>query len=73
MLATAVKTDALARYPFSLIPTFFVPIALILHLLSLRTLRRGQRPRREQIVVAASNQSRSSLARRIGNGWVRQA
>jgi hypothetical protein len=44
VLATAVKTDALARYPFSLIPTFFVPIALILHLLSLRGLRRGAAP-----------------------------
>jgi hypothetical protein len=44
VLATAVKTDALARYPFSLIPTFFVPIAFILHLLSLRGLRRGEAP-----------------------------
>ena len=38
------KTDALARYPFSLIPTFFVPIAFILHILSLRGLRRGEAP-----------------------------
>lgn len=33
-------TDALARYPFSLIPTFGVPIALILHGLALRTIGR---------------------------------
>lgn len=44
VLATGVTTDALARYPFSLIPTFFVPIAFILHLLSVRTLRLGAAP-----------------------------
>jgi hypothetical protein len=38
VLATAIKTDALGRYPFSLIPTFFVPLALMLHALSLRAL-----------------------------------
>lgn len=32
----SVTTDALARYPFNLIPTFLVPLALLLHFLSLR-------------------------------------
>jgi hypothetical protein len=35
ILHGAVTTDALARYPFSLIPTFFVPIAVMLHASSL--------------------------------------
>ena len=31
-------TDRLAHYPFSLIPTFFVPLAVILHGYSLRAI-----------------------------------
>jgi len=40
VLATHVTTDRLAVYPFSLIPTFFVPLAFMLHALSLRALAR---------------------------------
>jgi hypothetical protein len=43
VLAGPVTTDALARYPFSLIPTFFVPLAIMLHVTALRGL--GQRPK----------------------------
>ena len=42
-LAGPVTTDRLAQYPFSLIPTFFVPLALILHGFSLRAIRRAAR------------------------------
>ncbi len=38
-----VTTDQLAHYPFSLIPTFFVPLALILHGFSLRAIARTAR------------------------------
>lgn len=38
LLAGAVTTDAMARYPLSLIPTFFVPLALMLHLTIFRKL-----------------------------------
>jgi hypothetical protein len=34
--ASAPTTDALVRYPLSLIPTFFVPVAVMLHLAGLR-------------------------------------
>jgi len=43
IFATHPTTDALARYPFSLIPTFLVPTAIILHALALRELGAGQR------------------------------
>lgn len=39
IFATTPGSDALGRYPFSLIPSFFVPLAMILHFLSLRALR----------------------------------
>jgi hypothetical protein len=39
----AVTTDRLAHYPFSLIPTFFVPLAVILHAFSLRAIRHAAR------------------------------
>ncbi|HEY4395534.1 MAG TPA: hypothetical protein VGP64_15795 [Polyangia bacterium] len=42
-LAGPVTTDRLGHYPFSLIPTFFVPLALILHGFSLRAIARGRR------------------------------
>jgi hypothetical protein len=42
IFATHPTADALARYPFSLIPTFLVPIALILHVLALRRLTAGK-------------------------------
>jgi hypothetical protein len=42
-LATSPSTDAMAAYPFSLIPTFFVPLAVMLHVLGLRRTRRGFR------------------------------
>jgi hypothetical protein len=38
IFATHPTTDVMTRYPFSLIPTFLVPIALILHVLALRML-----------------------------------
>jgi len=38
-LATTPSTDVLALYPFSLVPTFFVPLAIILHLVGLARLR----------------------------------
>jgi hypothetical protein len=34
-LASSPTTDAMALYPFSLIPTFFVPLALMLHAVAL--------------------------------------
>jgi hypothetical protein len=43
LFAGAVTTDRLAHYPFSLIPTFFVPLAVILHAYSLRAIRRAAR------------------------------
>jgi hypothetical protein len=43
IFATHPTTDALARYPFDLITTFLVPIAIILHVLALRQLAGGQR------------------------------
>jgi hypothetical protein len=42
-LAGPVKTDQLGHYPFSLIPTFFVPLALILHGFSLRAIAAARR------------------------------
>lgn len=45
LLAGPVTTDAMARYPLSLIPTFLVPLALMLHLCTFRALRR-ERPGR---------------------------
>jgi hypothetical protein len=42
-LAGPVTTAQLGHYPFSLIPTFFVPLALILHGFSLRAIARGRR------------------------------
>jgi hypothetical protein len=38
VLAGAVTTDGMARYPLSLIPTFLVPVALLLHLSTFRAL-----------------------------------
>ena len=38
VLATSITTDTLAVYPFSLIPTFLVPLAVMLHTLALRKL-----------------------------------
>lgn len=43
IFATHPTTDALARYPFNLITTFLVPIAIVLHALALRQLAAGQR------------------------------
>jgi hypothetical protein len=40
VFASSLRTDALARYPFSLIPTFLVPLAIMLHVLGLRALTR---------------------------------
>jgi hypothetical protein len=45
VFAGAVTTDQLAHYPFSLIPTFFVPLAVILHAFSLRALARARAAR----------------------------
>jgi hypothetical protein len=45
IFAGAVTTDRLARYPFSLIPTFLVPVAVILHGFSLRALARARAAR----------------------------
>jgi len=39
LLAGSVPTDAMTRYPLSLIPTFLVPIALMLHLATFQRLR----------------------------------
>jgi hypothetical protein len=38
-LASSPTTDAVARYPLSLVPTFLVPISIILHVLALRRAR----------------------------------
>jgi hypothetical protein len=43
IFATHPTTDALARYPFNLITTFLVPIAIVLHALALRQLAASQR------------------------------
>ena len=40
-LAGTVTTYPLVHYPFSLIPTFFVPLAVILHAFSLRAIARA--------------------------------
>jgi hypothetical protein len=45
LFATHPTTDSLALYPFSLIPTFLVPIAAILHAVALRRLRDGDSAR----------------------------
>jgi hypothetical protein len=42
IFATHPTTDALARYPFNLITTFLVPIAVVLHALALRRLAARQ-------------------------------
>jgi hypothetical protein len=42
-LAGTVTTYPLVHYPFSLIPTFFVPLAVILHAFSLRAIARVER------------------------------
>jgi hypothetical protein len=47
VFTTHPTTDALARYPFNLITTFLVPIAIVLHALALRQLAavpRGESP-----------------------------
>ena len=41
VLAGDVTTRLMGRFPLSLIPTFFVPLLLILHLISLSRVRRG--------------------------------
>ena len=41
ILAGEVTTELMGRFPLSLIPTFFVPLFLILHLVSLIRLARG--------------------------------
>jgi hypothetical protein len=41
VLAGDVTTRLMGRFPLSLIPTFFVPLLLILHLISLIRVRRG--------------------------------
>ncbi len=43
LLAGAIPTDAMARYPLSLIPTFLVPLALMLHLATFRALATSRR------------------------------
>jgi hypothetical protein len=43
VFAGAIPADALGRYPFSLIPTFFVPLAIMLHVSALRRLRSVER------------------------------
>ncbi len=35
-------TDRMSHYPFSLIPTFLVPVAVVLHAFSLRALARAR-------------------------------
>jgi hypothetical protein len=42
VLAGAIRTDALGRYPFSLIPTFCVPLAVMLHASALGALSRSR-------------------------------
>lgn len=43
LLAGSVPTDAVARYPLSLIPSFLVPLALILHITTFRALATSRR------------------------------
>jgi hypothetical protein len=44
LFATVPSTNALASYPFSIIPTFLVPIAVMMHVAGLRAVARN-RPR----------------------------
>jgi hypothetical protein len=46
VLAGPVTTDVMARYPLSLIPTFLVPLALLLHLCTFRALSANHPDRR---------------------------
>ena len=41
MLAGDATTRPMGQFPLSLIPTFFVPLLFILHLISLSRIRRG--------------------------------
>jgi hypothetical protein len=41
ILAGPVTTDALARYPYSVVPTFLVPLALMLHFIVRKTTTRA--------------------------------
>ena len=41
ILAGDVTTRLMGQFPLSLIPTFFVPFLLILHLISLSRVRKG--------------------------------
>jgi hypothetical protein len=43
LLAGSIPTDGVARYPMSLIPTFLVPIALMLHISAFRALATSRR------------------------------
>jgi len=43
VLAGSIPTDVVARYPLSVIPTFFVPLALMLHLSTFRALATSRR------------------------------
>ncbi|HXU02775.1 MAG TPA: hypothetical protein VN903_17540 [Polyangia bacterium] len=43
LLAGAIPTDVVARYPMSVIPTFFVPLALMLHISTFRALATSRR------------------------------
>jgi hypothetical protein len=43
ILAHGPSTEAMGRFPLSLIPTFFVPLFLILHLIALAQARRSRR------------------------------
>ena len=46
ILAGDVTTRLMGQFPLSLIPTFFVPLLLILHLISLSRKENGNQPRR---------------------------
>ena len=43
VFAGSLPTDAVGRYPLSLIPTFFVPLAILLHLAAMSRLREQRR------------------------------
>jgi hypothetical protein len=53
LLAGSVTTDAVARYPLSIIPTFFVPLALLLHFQTFRALRAATEAPQSTVVPSA--------------------
>ena len=73
ILAGETNTRLMGSFPLSLIPTFFVPLFLIFHLVVLAQLRRRLRPIRPKLLASRARpkagQGRSAGPDRLGLRW----